>query len=231
MADGGNAASNGVDGGVIERSGGPYDRRLGRILIRPMARMGVHPNHVTFLSLGFGIAAALLFASGDGALVHWAACISMLAVFTDHIDGELARMTGRTSAFGHTLDFIIGSANYTMLFIGIGWGLGSGLAEALGGNLEPRWYYALGFAAGLSNPLIVALRMTMDRRFGASSVEHPAKGGFELEDFIYLIGPITWAGGLLFFFVLYGFGNLGYLAWTIYEFRRNAVRAKEGSSA
>ncbi len=132
---------------VIERSGGPYDRRLGRILIRPMARMGVHPNHVTFLSLGFGIAAALLFASGDGALVHWAACISMLAVFT------------------------------------------------------------------------------------ASSVEHPAKGGFELEDFIYLIGPITWAGGLLFFFVLYGLGNLGYLAWTIYEFRRNAVRAKEGSSA
>ena len=219
---------------MIERSGGPYDRRLGRILVRPMARLGVHPNQVTLLSLGFGIAAALLFASGDATLVHWAAGISMLAVFTDHVDGELARMTGRTSALGHTLDFLVGSANYTMLFIGIGWGLGGGLAEALAGGtvgLEPRWYIALGFAAGLSNPLIVALRMTMDRRFGAASVEHPSMGGFELEDFIYLIGPITWAGGLVYFFVLYGLGNLGYLAWTIHQFRRHAVRAKEGSGA
>lgn len=219
---------------VIERSGGPYDQRLARFLIRPLARTAVRPNHVTFLSFGFGIAAALLFASGDGGLIHWAAAMSVLAVFTDHIDGELARMTGRTSAFGHKLDFVAGSANYTILFIGIGWGLGAGLAGALGGSaigLDARWYYALGFAAGLSNPLIVTLRMTMDRRFGAGSIEHPAKGGFELEDFIYLIGPITWAGGLLYFFILYGLGNLGYLAWTIYEFRRNLARAKGGSGA
>ncbi len=218
MAGGGKAT-------IIERSGGPYDRRLGRILVRPMARLGVHPNQVTLLSLGFGIAAAWLFAAGHGGLVHWAAGFSMLAVLTDHIDGELARMTGRTSAFGHKLDFVVGSANYTMLFIAIGWGLAGGI------DLERHWYLALGFAAGLSNPLIVALRMAMDRRFGAGSVAHPAKGGFELEDFIYLIGPITWAGGLVYFFVLYGLGNVGYLAWTIHQFRRNAARVKAGSGA
>lgn len=227
MADGGSAT-------VFECSGGPYDQRLARVLVRPLAVTAVRPNHLSIFSLGLGIAAALLFAGGDGALIHWAAGLSVLAVFSDHLDGELARMTGRTSALGHTLDYIIGAANYTVLFIGIGWGLGGGLAEAFGGpgiGLERHWYYALGFAAGLSNPLIMSLRMTMDRRFGAASVEHPTKGGFELEDFIYLIGPITWAGGLVYFFVLYGLGNLGYLAWTIYEFRRNAGRQKGRSGA
>ena len=202
-------------------------------MVRPLAGTAIRPNHLSFVSLGLGIAAALLFASGDGVLIHWAAAMCVLAVFSDHLDGELARMTGRTSEFGHKLDYIIGSANYTLLFIGIGLGLGSGLAETLPGgmSLEPHWYYALGFAAGLSNPLIVSIRMTMDRRFGAEAVEHPAKGGFELEDFIYLIGPVTWAGGLVYFFILYGLGNLGYLAWTIYEFRRNTVRAKGQAGA
>ncbi|MHA1538343.1 MAG: CDP-alcohol phosphatidyltransferase family protein [Alphaproteobacteria bacterium] len=222
--------ADGMGAGVIERSGGPYDQRLARVLIRPLIGTPVRPNHLSFVSLGLGIAGALLFALGDGGLIHWAALLSVLAVFSDHLDGELARMTGRTSEFGHKLDYLIGSANYTMLFAGIGWGLGGGLAEGIGGGLgiglERHWYYALGFAAGLSNPLIVTLRMAMDRRFGAEAVEHPSKGGFELEDFIYLIGPITWAGGLVYFFVLYGLGNLGYLAWTIYEYRRNIRRAK-----
>ena len=186
---------------------------------------------MTFLSLGFGIAAGALFAVGDRALIHWAAAMSVLAVFSDHIDGELARMTGRTSALGHKLDYIVGSANYTMLFSGIGIGLGQGLADEIGGGLgiglPSEWYYVLGIAAGLSNPVIVTLRMAMDRRFGSDVVEHPSAGGFEIEDFMYLIGPATWLGGLVYFFVAYGLGTLGYLIWTIIEFRRNLARIRE----
>ena len=33
----------------------------------------------------------------------------------------------------------------------------------------------------------------MERKFGLEAVEHPARAGFEIEDFVYLIGPITWA--------------------------------------
>jgi CDP-alcohol phosphatidyltransferase len=215
---------------IHERSGGPYDQRLARLIARPLAYLPVTPNQLTFVSLAFGIAAGVLFALGNHALMHWAAAMSVLAIFSDHIDGELARLTGRTSEFGHKLDYIVGSANYTMLFTGIGIGLGGGLANELGGGLglgvPAHWYYALGIAAGLANPVIVTLRMTMDRRFGAQAVEHPAAGGFEIEDFMYLIGPATWLGGLVYFFIAYGLGSLGYLAWTVVEYRRNAARAR-----
>ncbi len=196
----------------------PYDQRLARRLVRPLARTAVHPNHLTALSLAFGAAAALLFAYGGPGNAGWAALLYMLAVFTDHTDGELARMTGRTSTFGHHFDYLAGSANYTMLFIGIG----VGLAEGPAGD----WALALGLAAGLANPVIVALRLTMDVRFGAEAVAHPRSGGFEIEDFIYLIGPITWLGGLEYFFVVYGLGTLGYLAWTVVEFARNLRAAR-----
>jgi hypothetical protein len=213
---------------IQDRSGGPYDQRLARLIVRLLAYLPVTPNQITLLSLAFGVAAGVLFALGDRALIHWAAAMSMLAVFTDHIDGELARMTGRTTALGHTLDYIVGSANYTMLFAGMGIGLGQGLAAEIGGGLglgvPAHWYYVLGIAAGFANPVIVTLRMAMDKRFGAQAVAHPSAGGIEIEDFMYLIGPATWFGGLVYFFVAYGLGTIGYLAWTLIEYRRNTVR-------
>jgi len=60
----------------------------------------------------------------------------------------------------------------------------------------------------------------MEHRYGERAVEHPSGGGFELEDFIYLIGPITWFAGVEVFLIGFGLGALGYLAWTAWEFRR-----------
>ena len=107
----------------------------------------------------------------------------MVAAFLDHADGELARMTGRVSRFGHHLDYVVGAANYTLLFVGLGLGLSRG----------PMGYNALvlGLAAGLSNPVILTLRMTMEKRYGKQAVAHPSRARFELEDFTYLIGPVT----------------------------------------
>jgi phosphatidylglycerophosphate synthase len=190
----------------------PYDQRLARMMIRPLVHTAVHPNHLTALSFVFGLIAALIFAVGGPGMTGWAAGIYMLAVFTDHTDGELARLSGKTSPLGHKLDFVIGGVNYTMLFIGIGVGQSGG---PLG-----IWGPLLGLAAGLSNPLILTLRMGLDANFGKQAWRHPYFRGFELEDFIYLIGPITWFAGILWFFVPYGLGTLGYLAWTIVEYRR-----------
>ena len=185
--------------------------------MRPLAGSAVHPNHLTALSLVFGVAAATLFAVGGTDMAGWAALVFMLAVFTDHADGELARAAGKTSRLGHYLDFAVGAINYTLLFVAVGIGL-----YAAG---HGQWTLALGFAAGLANTPIVLLRLTMHRRFGDDAVRHPSRGGFEIEDFIYLIGPITWLGGLLYFFIAYALGTLGYLAWTVAEYRRHARRA------
>ena len=190
----------------------PWDQRLAGLIVKPLARTAIHPNHVTSLSLAFGVAAAALFAFGGTEAAGWAALLYMLAVFSDHADGELARSSGKSSRFGHYYDYIVGAANYTLLFIGVG----VGLAAAGHG----AWALTLGVVAGLANPVIVTLRLVMHRRFGDSAVRHPMAAGFELEDAIYLIGPITWAGGLVVFLLVFGLGTLGYLLWTLWTYQR-----------
>ncbi len=190
-------------------TGRSWDQRLAYILVKPLAATPIHPNHLTGLSFAFGLTAAVLFALGGPASVNWAAGSFMFASFLDHTDGELARLAGKTSAFGHRFDSIVNASNYTMLFIGIGIGLSVG--EMGSGAL------ALGFAAGLCNPVILVLRIGLEGRHGAKAVAHPHYAGVEIEDLIYLIGPITWAGGLEYFFLAYGFGTFGYLAWTLWE--------------
>lgn len=187
----------------------PYDQRLAKLLMRPVSRTNIHPNAVTLFSLALGVSSACTFALADLALQSLAAFVFMLAVFVDHMDGELARMSGKTSVFGHYLDYLVGAANYTFLFCGLGLAVyrGTGIEFAL-------W---LGTAVGLSNIVIVSLRIYMERRFGAEAVAHPSASGMEIEDFIYLIGPITWLGGLEYFFWAYGVGTLGYLGWTVFE--------------
>lgn len=187
----------------------PYDQRLAGLLIRPFKDTALHPNHVTTLTLLLGICSAVIFAINIE-LAWLAALIYMLAVLTDHMDGELARMTGKSSRFGHNYDYIVGGLIYMLLFIGIG----TGMRNEFG-----SWTLVLGIFAGLSNPIILYLRMKMEKHHGFEAVAHPQFLGFQDEDFIYLIGPITWFAGIIWFFVPFAFGNIGYLAWTIRETR------------
>ena len=47
------------------------------------------------------------------------------------------------------------------------------------------------------------------------AVGYPGFAGFELEDGIYLLAPITWAGYLTPFFVAAGIGASVYFAWSM----------------
>jgi phosphatidylglycerophosphate synthase len=205
------------------RSGGPYDQRLARFLIKPFAKTGLHPNAVTGLSFALGLTAAYMFAVAIETMAGLAALLFMLAVLTDHADGELARMTGKTSKLGHRLDYIVGTLNYAALFVG----LGIGLANGPMGDEE----LILGLTVGIVNPVICTLRLAMDLRHGGEAVAHPDFAGFELEDFIYLIGPIAWLGGIEYFFLIYGLGTFGYLVFTIVSFfRQEYFKQKFGPS-
>jgi phosphatidylglycerophosphate synthase len=192
----------------------PWDQRLARLLVRPLASTPIHPNLLTALGLILGLSAAVLFAQGDPGLANLAAALYMAAIFMDHTDGELARMTGKTSRFGHYFDHIAAVTNYVALFIGIGIGLGE---SALG-----SWAMPMGVGAGLSVGAIFAGRFYIEERFGHDLVKQESFAGFEIEDTLYIVGPVTWLGGLDPFLIAACIGAPAFLAVVIWQIRTAA---------
>jgi archaetidylinositol phosphate synthase len=176
----------------------PWDQRLAQVAIQPLAPTRVSPNQITTLSLAVGWFAAWLYALG-GAAIHVGAFCFVLSFWLDHADGELARMTGRTSSLGHYYDLAAGGAVLVALFVGIGIG-------ARHGALGP-WSIRLGVSAALASAVIFVVRMEVERRAGKAAVRQRNLLGFEMEDVMYLVGPITWLGLLQPFLVLAGIGT------------------------
>ncbi len=188
----------------------PYDQRIARVLVRPLARLGVTANQITAVSLVLALGGGALFAVGGAPAIHWAAGLFVLARFLDHFDGELARLTGQASRFGYYFDYITGGLSHAALFAGIGWGLVGG---PLGG-----WALALGLAGCVTSLVAMGLNLDLDRQLElgeGEAVGYPGWGGFELEDGIYLLAPVTWLGWLEPSFVAAGIGATVYLLWTL----------------
>lgn len=185
--------------------------------MRPLAATGITPNQVTTVSVAVGVLAAGLFALGGGA-THVGALCFILAFWLDHADGELARMTGRTTVGGHYYDLAAGGAVLVTLFIGIGFGQQAGPLGA--------WSLVLGVGAGVAIAVIFVLRMELERRAGKAAACQPRLLGFELEDVMYLVGPITWLGLLQPFLVLAGIGAPLFALFVLWQGRSLMVEGK-----
>ncbi len=195
----------------------PWDQRLARQCVKVIASTSITPNQITLLTLTLAVAGAGLLATGDATHANWGAGIFVLARFMDHFDGELARLTGNTSRLGYYLDYTAGALSYCALFIGAGIGLRHGW---LGG-----WALGLGCAAAAAAIIAMPLNMAIDSMAGTdSAVGYPSVAGFELEDGIYLVAPITWLGFLEAFLVLAGIGALASLGWTAWTWLRARSR-------
>jgi phosphatidylglycerophosphate synthase len=175
----------------------PLDQRLARPVARLLAKTPATPNAVTAASIAVGIVAAWLFAKGGG-MAYWGAGVFVVAAWMDHIDGELARMTDRTSVFGHYFDLVATLINYALMFIGAGIGLAAGEIGAMGP--------VFGILAGFSVVAIIVVRMVVERRHGAGAVRQTVRGGFEIEDVLYVVAPVTWLGFLEPFIIAAGIG-------------------------
>ncbi len=189
----------------------PWDQRVARLLVRPLAGTVVTPNQITGISLLVGLIAAGLFAMG-GPAVHWGAACFVLAAFLDHADGELARLTGRTSQFGHVFDYATGGLTYAALFLGMGFGLTNTYLGA--------WAPVMGLSAGLAVAAIFLQRFEVERRRDKDATRQPGFAGFEIEDIMYIVAPVTWLGGLMPFLVLASIGAPLFLLFEIWTFRR-----------
>lgn len=160
-----------------------WAHRATRPLVRRLARTPVTPNQLTALRLATGLVAVACFASGD----HLQGGLWFLAsAFLDRADGELARISGRTSPTGHWLDLGSDAVVTSLVFVGIGAGLRSD--THLG-----SWALPLGALAG-SAVAAIFLVVTLLEKEGRAVV--PGAGGFDPDDALFVVPVMAWAGWL-----------------------------------
>jgi phosphatidylglycerophosphate synthase len=159
--------------------------RLARIGVRPLAAARVKPNHITTLRLATGLAAAIAFAVGSMSANALGAALFLLSMVLDRTDGELARLTGQTSAWGHRYDLVADHIANAAAFIGIGVG-----ARGMLGPVA----IVLGTCAGLGVLAILALVMRVEVRHGERAAEFRSAGGFDIDDALLLV-PLAVVSG------------------------------------
>ncbi|MBT3306555.1 MAG: CDP-alcohol phosphatidyltransferase family protein [Alphaproteobacteria bacterium] len=197
----------------------PWDQQLASVLVKPLVKSPVTPNQLTIFTLLIALGGAGMLAVGEQVYSNWGVGLFVLARFMDHFDGELARQKGMTSRLGYYLDYISGALSYGTLFACLGIGF---YQSDLG-----IWAIALGASGTASAVISMFTNLGMDKQLdlkeeedGHDAIGYPGYAGFELEDGIYLIAPITWAGYLMPFFVAAGIGAAIYCLWTIWTLLR-----------
>ena len=115
---------------VVARSGKPLDgiystfnRWLCRPVVRLLSHTSVTPNAVTLAGLAVAILSCWEFARGFYAAYVCGALLFFLSGLCDEIDGMLARIKFRESAFGTWFEGFVDNATYLLVFVGITIGL------------------------------------------------------------------------------------------------------------
>ena len=91
------------------------------------ARLDIHPNTVTIISMIIGAASSWFFAQGSfhygGTHGLWLNVIGIILLLwadvLDCTDGQLARMTGKKSRLGRILDGLAGFVWFTPIYVGM----------------------------------------------------------------------------------------------------------------
>lgn len=188
--------------------------RGARVLMRPLARTAVTPNQVTTLRLLTGIAAAAAFMVGERSWDIAAGALFVVSAFLDRADGELARLTGKTSASGDRYDLVCDAASNVMAFTAIGIGLSRG---------------ALGVAAvlmGIVAAIGIAGGMWINDRLNQAGHEVTGSGDFDPDDALFIVGPAAWFGALTPLLVA---GAVGAPLFFVYAASRYRKRVRAAS--
>ncbi|TCG00394.1 CDP-alcohol phosphatidyltransferase [Paraburkholderia strydomiana] len=207
-----------------------WDARLARRLVTPLVNTRVAPNHLTTLRLLIGVAGALCLARGGFAWSNAGAVLIVLSNFVDHTDGELARISGKSSRIGHFYDLACDALVTVMLFIGMGIGMSASNTGGL--TVAPGW---LGAIAGIAVALIFFLRMRIEEMAGKAGTKQAAVGGFETEDVLYLLPIVTLTSVVMPFVVAASIGAPLFAVWVMIDYwrvsRRTAQPAAAGAGA
>jgi archaetidylinositol phosphate synthase len=191
----------------------PWDARLARWLVAPLQHSWVVPNHLTTVRLLVGLAAAAAFVPGTYGWSNVAALLLVLSNFLDHADGELARVSGKTSRFGHVYDLASDALVTILLFVAIGVGIGARPGM-------PFAFSLVGAIAGGAVAFIFYVRMRIEDLAGKAATRQTALVGFETEDVMYLIPLVTLCNGLVPMLEAAAICAPLYAIWAVFEYRR-----------
>lgn len=191
---------------------GTWVHRLARHAVKPLVNTPVTPNDLTTLRLVTGVAAAGAFAMGDYFWTAWGGLLFVISAFLDRADGELARISGKTSPEGHQYDLISDTVVTVLLFVGIGIGLSN---STLG-----WWAPLLGIISGAS---VAAIFWVVTRMEQKSRKDKPAFGsgkGFDADDVLFIVGPIAWLDDLIALLLASSFGAPLFLLFALYHLKQ-----------
>jgi archaetidylinositol phosphate synthase len=193
----------------------PWDARLARRLVTPLKDSRATPNHLTTVRLAFGLAAAAAFLPGTYGWTNIGALLLVLSNFLDHTDGELARISGKSSRIGHIYDLASDAVVTILLFLAIGIGVAARVGSVL--QMQPA---VLGLGAGTAVALIFFLRMRIEAMAGKAASKQGSLAGFETEDVLYLLPLVTVFNGLTPFLVAASIGAPLFAIWVVIDYRR-----------
>ena len=186
--------------------------RAVRVAVRPLVATRLTPNHVTAVRLATGIAAAGAFAQGDEAWRMWGAGIFLVSMFLDRADGELARLSGKTSRRGHTYDLVGDALSNALAFVGLGIGLPAGIFGS--------WAFPMGLVAGAAIAAILLLIVRLEALRGARAGELAGFAGFDPDDAMLVVPVAVWLGGADWLLLAAAVGAPGFALLMLLKFRR-----------
>jgi CDP-diacylglycerol---glycerol-3-phosphate 3-phosphatidyltransferase len=164
-----------------------YWARLMAPVARLLLRLGVSPDAVTLVgTLGVSAGALIFFPQGELAI---GVVVVTVFVFSDMVDGQMARLSDRTSSWGAFLDSTLDRIGDAAVF--------AGLVLWFAGGGDALWLAALALYC------LVMGNLTSYARARAESLGMQAKGGIaERADRLVLILVATFFADVLGFLPL-----------------------------
>jgi phosphatidylglycerophosphate synthase len=153
-----------------------------------------------------------LLAVGDANAAAWGAGLFLASMVLDRADGELARLSGKTSHGGHVYDLISDGISNTLAFVGLGVGL-------RGGDFG-LWAMPMGVLAGLAVAAIFWLVMRAESQAGERAAEIGATAGFDPDDGMIALPILVWLGFSQTLLVLAAFGAPVFAVYFFLKFKK-----------
>lgn len=202
--------------------GDSWTHKMARICILPLVNTPVTPNHLTAVRLFTGIAACAAFAVGTREWDIWGGVSWLVSAFLDRADGELARVSGKTSPFGHKFDLFCDVTVTSLFFLGAGIGLRDSTVFDIHLGQWPIWLGLLAAAGVFAAEIFAEI---IDRRQADTGEKaYPGIWGFDFDDILYLFAPVVWLDLHLYFVLGASVGAPAFALLTWYKWWKMDAR-------